>query len=752
MSFDPEILKKLLEIFQSELEESSNVLINGLLQLENNDNHPAARESDIEAVFRSAHNLKGAAQGLGIDSISDIAHHIESIFAKIKQSNDNIPKPTIDVCLEAVDKMQIAMQAFANKTPLPFDMNDLQLRMGACFADTEVPPPVVGPNTVQSTVELGSTTSPSKVSEVKVDKTAMAVTGESIRVSLKIIDKLSELSEEIQASKIEMDDQASHAKELSHRLQIFSDAWHDMQDVLHGFQTKEEYPRLKQSLVRVNDGFVEISSVVQKMSYDFASQAIDYSRLSKSLQGEVSSLRLVPANNYLGLLPRYIRELSTELNKKAELEITGGDVYIDKYVLESLKDPINHLLRNAIDHGIEEPHQRKRVSKNPEGKIRIHVKDAGHQVIFEISDDGSGLDYAVIKDKVQSLNPGVNEKIETLSQQQIEDYIFRPGFSTRNVVTNVSGRGVGLDVVRRNVQALKGDIKVVNNPGLGLTFIISVPLSLSSERGLLVQCDDQIYVLPTASVARVALINQSDVIHVEGGHAILVNDHPVLLKSLSSVLGFVDQHVSVQSFPVVILNSRDSSIAFVVDHIVGEREIIIKPIQEPLSSVECVSGATLLDRHKMAIVLDPDQLLQSSYQSSARYKPMEQSANNEGQTMIRILVVDDSITTRMLEKNILESEHYQVTTAVNGQDAWDILQKQSFSLVITDINMPIMDGFELTEKIKKSEKFSNLPVIIVTSLGSDAEKSRGVDVGADAYIVKNDFESGNLLRLIRRMI
>lgn len=734
MNFSPELLKQLLNTFQTELEEGSTVLINGLVDLEQQANDPEIRKESIENIFRTAHNLKGAARGLGITSVSDIAHTIETAFSSLKESDQPIPKATIDACLEAVDKMAIAMQAYIDKTEPDLNLQELKERI-----------------TASSTLDSPAITQakPKPVPKPNIRETTLS---DTIHVPLKIIDKLSELSEEVQSNKIELDEHSHSIKTLARMIRDFNKNWKMLYEEINNLAKNDESQRIQKNALRLNDDLLPIMSKLNRISIDMNSQANDYSRLSQSIHEEIVQLRLVPTNNLLALLPRYVRELAHQLNKKVELNIQGEEVYIDKYVLEGLKDPIIHLLRNAIDHGIESPSDRISKSKNELGKISINVKDSGNKVYFEISDDGAGLNYDAIKHKIKSITNMTDQELALLTTDQVYQYIFESGFSTKNVVSDISGRGVGLDVVYKNIQALKGTISIQTNAERGTTFTICVPLSISSERGLIIRCSDQVYVLPTSSVQRVLDLHKNDIVALEGGHAILINNHPVIIQSLASILGLPASKTKNEKIIAVVLKTTTHTMALSVDQILGEREIVIKPIQDPLSNIPCVSGATLLDRNKIAIILDSENIMNLAHRTENHYLVSEENDTQNEPENLRILIVDDSITTRTMEKNILESKNYHVTVASNGQEAWDMLQNQTFALIITDVNMPIMNGFELTEKIKSHDRLSNIPVIIVTSLGSDAEKSRGMEVGANAYIVKNEFESGALLQMINQLI
>jgi two-component system chemotaxis sensor kinase CheA len=307
-------------------------------------------------------------------------------------------------------------------------------------------------------------------------------------------------------------------------------------------------------------------------------------------------------------------------------------------------------------------------------------------------------------------------------------------------------------VVKTSLRQLKGEVSVHSKAGEGTTFTLYLPLTLSGERGLLVNVNNQLFVIPTHSVEHVWMISINDIIDIEGTQAVLLNKHPIPLRVLAVTLGLEESNAHLgQDLSIVVIREGKTVVAFLVDAIVGEREIIIKPLNKPIKHLPCVSGGTLLERNQVVVVLNPADLIRRSLNINMAYR-INIDILEKVEDIVHILVADDSITTRTLEKNILESRNYKVTVAVNGKEAWDLLQKEKFSLLITDVNMPLMDGFVLTENVKNNEKLRNLPVIIVTSLGSEAEKARGLDVGADAYIIKNEFESGALLKIVSQLV
>lgn len=742
MGLDPEIFKQLIETFKTELEEQLQVITNGILSLEKNDLDDSKRVKTIASIFRAAHSIKGAARSLGITDPGEIAHQVESLFSAIQRNEIILSSDIIDLCLEAVDKMRMAMQSYLDKKPLSFDLPDILQRLGQ--VDKSKP---------LSTVPLPDQKKEKKTPDATQPLSTELTGHETIRVSLAHIDRVSALMEEMQVNKIAIDDHYTELSKLTAKINHFSHVFKQLLFSVRNNQVKEENENIKQLYYSGSDSFSEIYQFANQLHKNMRNRINELTTLSNSLQEEVRLLRLVPIENLLITFPRYLRDISHELNKEIELNITGGEVKIDKMVLEGLKDPLIHLLRNAVDHGIENGAERLASGKSESGHISIDIREEGNQILISVTDDGAGIDAKKIADTAIRKNIISSSELETMNENEILELIFRPGFSTREIITDVSGRGVGLDVVKTNLVPLKGQVGIKTDVGKGTTFYLRVPLTLTSERGLLLCSGGEVFVIPTHYVERVLAVNVNEIFEIEASQAVMLDGHPLLLRSLASVLDLDKKESFLQDqFPVVVIRKDWQVVAFLVDEIIGEREIVIKPLQEPLSNVPTIAGGTLSGSGHVIIVLNPLDLINQALHSG-RMESISFSDEAPAAVMRpRILVVDDSITTRTLEKNILESKNYEVTVAVNGKEAWDLLQKQKFSLLITDVSMPIMDGFTLTDQIKKNEKMRGLPVIIVTSLGSDAEKKRGIEVGADAYIIKSEFESGALLEVVAQLV
>lgn len=737
MAIDPEFLEKLVETFKDELDEQLQVITDGLLSLEKQDGSNIAKI--VETIFRAGHNIKGSSRSLGINDVGSIAHKMESLFSAIQKNESLISSSIVDIGLEAVDKMRLAMQSFIEKKSPDFDLDELLQRMDKAMGKD------------------GEVRKTDEHSEFEIQERRSSVLEPSsyktIRVNLNQLDRISALMDEIQVNRIVTDDYYVDLEKVDIKAKQSGLLWKELSGIIENTLEERYGENERKMFVDLRSAMNEMISSLDKIDRNMHTRRNEIRILSHTLQEEMRMLRLIPASYLLQNFSRSVRDIAHAMNKEVELKIEGEEVKIDKVVLDRLKDPMIHLLRNAIDHGIESQERRIKNGKSTVGVITIKVKEEGSQILIDVSDDGAGMDSKKII-KVALKNGLCKESdIDSLDEAKILDFIFRPGFSTKDIITDVSGRGVGLDVVQSNMSDLKGKISVETTVGKGTTFHLHVPLSLAGERGLIVSSADQLFAIPISSVERVLSIEVNQVFVVEGSQAILLDEVTLPIRSLSSILK-IDKAAlkSNDKLSVVVIKKGWDMVAFLVDEIIAERDIVIKPLQDPLASVPCVSGGTLSGVGAVIIVLNPSDLVKRALQSESVMLVDFSVEPEKIEEKSHILVVDDSITTRTLEKNVLESKGYLVTVAVDGKEAWDMLQKQHFSLLITDVSMPNMDGFTLTEHVKKSEKLHDLPVIIVTSLDSDQEKRRGVEVGANAYIVKNAFESVTLLQIVQQLV
>jgi two-component system chemotaxis sensor kinase CheA len=448
-----------------------------------------------------------------------------------------------------------------------------------------------------------------------------------------------------------------------------------------------------------------------------------------------------------------IRDLAREQGKQVTLTIDGGETELDKRVLEQIKDPLIHLLRNGVDHGLETPAEREKAGKPAEGHIVLSASQQGNRIVIMVNDDGRGLDLETIR--TSAIRKGLlrMNEIEKLSDADTANLIFNSGLSTSKIITDISGRGVGMDVVRQNVEELHGTLEVDFEPNQGTTFTMTLPLTLASSRGLLVRAGEQIFALPLTSVERMLQIKSSAVASVEGKEAITYQGKPVAVAWLTDLLELPSGPRNTDQLTVVIVAVAEKRLGLVVDDLAGEQEIVIKNLGRQLAKVAGIAGATLLGSGQVILVLHVADLIKLAARTRSRSHVVTDADHKETDQRKTILVVDDSITTRTLEKNILEAVGYEVKLATDGKEALGVLATDGLPhLIVSDINMPRLDGFELTSRIKQDDRYTDIPVILVTSLDSPADKARGIEVGADAYIVKSSFDQGNLLDTIEQLV
>lgn len=486
--------------------------------------------------------------------------------------------------------------------------------------------------------------------------------------------------------------------------------------------------------------------------------------VSDALDEAIRSMRLLPVSTIFNLFPRLVRDLSREQEKEVQLVVEGGDITADKHLLEEMKDPLMHLVRNAIDHGIELPAERVQQGKPREASLFLRAYQTTNSVFIEIADDGQGLDEAAIRRA--ALHKGLLSaaEIAALSPEEVRMLIFAPGFSTTHLITNVSGRGVGLDVVRTNIERLKGTITVESVSGHGCTFRLQAPITLATTRVLLVQVARRSYALPLEAVQETSLVSPQSVFSMEGRSTIRRDNQPISVARLADLLGLPSARGADPTgkesrepgspedslLPCILLAVGAERLGLFVDALLDEQEVILKPFGGLLQRVRNVFGATILNTGEICMVLNPQDLILSA--QKGRTGRGEAKLSEEAPRKKVLLLAEDSITTRTQEKRILESAGYEVVTAVDGADAFTKLGTRLFDAVISDVEMPNMDGLTLTARIRQDTKYRELPILLVTSLASAEDRRRGIEVGANAYITKGTFEQTVLLEALRRLV
>ncbi len=508
----------------------------------------------------------------------------------------------------------------------------------------------------------------------------------------------------------------------------------------------------------VNQALTErLDSLLQQLKLSTQENATRLDMIANNLEDQIRTLRLLPLSNIFQLFPRMVRDLAKQQAKQIDLVIEGGETTADKRILEEMKDPLMHIIRNAIDHGVESPGDRTQAGKPPTATIHLRGHQTTSNVVIEVSDDGRGLDLDRIKRKAIERNLQTAEELQMMTPGQIYNLIFTPGFSTQTLITEVSGRGVGLDVVQTNVERLKGSIQVQSTPGQGTTFRIQLGTTLATANVLLVDVAGLTHALPVEFVETSLLIDPDNIFTVEGRDTIALDNQAISVAHLAQLLELetlAPRSETKRTLPCVLLRIGEERFGLFVDHLIDTQDVVLKPQSQLLKRVRNVAGATILGTGQVCMILNPTDLLKSVQRNQRNAIAPRATAHTSpvSQNRATILLAEDSITIRTQEKRILEGAGYTVVTAVDGLDGFNKLKTGQFDAVISDVQMPNLDGLQLARRIREHAEYNEIPIILVTSLSSEEDRRRGAEAGASAYITKGTFDQEVLLETLQRLV
>ncbi|MDA1141536.1 MAG: hybrid sensor histidine kinase/response regulator [Planctomycetota bacterium] len=780
----PEV-NEFLGIFKTEANELLEILNRGALALEENPDDEAA----IGELARAAHTLKGSAKMMGFDDISTVAHRLEDRLMSIRDGDEKMTPEVGDLLFSSLDAINALLEGgvlppFEDTEHEPQTDIDTQTIVKT-RKEVESEPGTAAPGTISDRGPLatafgraptkhgpGTTDQPSPDSVgpltlmegsgiqlgqlmPKATSTPLAtIMQETIRVDTGKVDALVNMAGEMVINQIRFEDGLKMFKrlwvankELHQRWVFVRDAFMSMRD--SGTELSDS---LLETMNRYAEGRNELTAVLSSYSRHVADDTVHLSMMTGDLQHHVMALRMVPVASVFESFRRTIRDIAREMGKKVRAEIVGQETEIDKKMIEGIKDPLVHLVRNAIDHGIESPEERVRLGKPAEGTLKLAARGEGDHIIIEIEDDGRGMNPDSIRDS--AIRKGVisSEEALRMSERDCLHLIFRPNFSTKGHVTEFSGRGVGMDVVKTNIDGLKGEVHIETELGIGSRFLLMLPLTLAVTRVLFVECGSNTFAIPTSSVLKTAKIRRSEIKSIERREAIQILDRTVPLANLSDVLFLRRNDSDDEKFSVIVLQYAGEYIGFIVDKVVGEQEIVVKELGVHLQDVPNLAGAAVLGSGNVVIVLHVPELFASSKQTPRVARTRVARAGPLASSKRRVLVVEDSLATRELERNIIAAQGYEVDVAANGLNALQLLTLNDYDLVVTDISMPKMDGFQMIARIKENRDLMHMPVIIVTSHDSTEERRKGLELGVEGYVVKTAFDQSGLLDTIQRLI
>lgn len=761
-----DFLRRLLATFAVEASEHARALSAGLVEIENAAD--AQRQAAlIEAVYREAHSLKGAARSVNNSEIETICHSLENIFSWLKRKEINLSDELFDLLHRGADLLhRLVSTVSSEKAPAEkavireliksFESASKEAKISKAVAVT--PPESSLPSRENETIPE---------TDVSCAISAAAVPSiDTVRVAVIKLELLLRQTEELIQLKLAAGHRANELKQIRTSLTRWRKKREETDSIIKRIrESTAERPFADHTggnditklgdFLEYNDTFIR--SADNALSLMAASALQDERMITGAMDNLLEGMRrvlMLPFSWLFETFPGYVRDIARQQGKQVRFTVSGDDIEIDRRVLEEMKDSFHHLLRNSVDHGLENSAERIRKGKPPVGLLAVSVSPKeGNKVEVVISDDGAGIDMAKLKSSAIALGIASVDMLEKMTERDILALIFHSGLSTASIITSLSGRGLGLAIVREKVDKLGGSLAVESIPDQGTKFVLVLPMTLAAFRVIVVRTGESLFAIPIMNIDLVARVRKQGIRTVENRRTIQFRGQAIHLVDLAEVIGLATMAAEADEvFPAVVINFAANRIAFRVDEIVAEQEAFVKGLGKQLRYVENIAGVTVLGSGRIVPVLNVVNIINSAHKRSSAAVLVSDAAEKSEQKKSSILLVEDSITARTLLKNIMELAGYTVKAAVDGVDALTMLKAEDFDLVVSDVEMPRMNGFDLTKKIRGDKKLSEKPVILVTSLEAREDRERGIDAGASAYIVKSSFDQSNLLEVIKRLL
>jgi two-component system chemotaxis sensor kinase CheA len=791
-----ELIRRLTATFLEEVRDHVRVFNEELMLLEK-DPEPARRAEAIHALFRAAHSLKGASRAVSATAIEGIAHKLEDLLQRVRDGRRELTPEVFEVLFAAADGFDLAGKKFAEGINIDPALTALARRLELSLQSPDSSPPsarVFAPRVppvvrlTRANVDpswfgeegdriasdfspvaadpIESTSKPAFVaaepvraipqppaSVVEPAAPAAAVShGNFVRIGRARLDALLRQGSELAVTRRRF---AARREDLvavqEHVLRVRAE-WQAGARALRRFKREGPLPRdaahselpkrFERMLTSTDEELGRLAREVDRISGALREDSKALDRAAMPLEAQIHQLRLMPFARACEGLSRVVRDLSLAQQKQVDLQVLGGEIEVDRAIVEGLREPLLHLVRNAIDHGIEAPEARVAAGKPARATLRIAAVPAGDSVDISVTDDGRGLDLPAIR-------RGASER-GLPGGALPERAIFMPGFSTARTISDVSGRGVGLDIVKTAAERMNGSVTASSDAG-GARFVLNLPLTLSTVRVLLVRVGSEVLAVPSAAVELLLRVDPADLEQVAEKSLIPYRGAPIPSAALALILNFQeDERLSSAPLSAVVLRAEGRRAALIVDELLSEQDVVLKALGPRVQNLQYISSGTLLPTGEVALVLKPQAVVGAALDFPA-FNPVRIAIAQQGARR-RLLLADDSLTTRALERSILEAAGYDVTVAVDGLSAWQILQDRGADLLLSDVEMPQMDGLSLTRTVRTSSRFRDLPVILLTSRDSPDDRARGLEAGANAYLVKSAFDQTKLLQTIEQLL
>lgn len=752
-----ELLHRLLATFQGEAEDHLRAFAELLAQM-GKEADRGAQQRIVETLFRRMHTLKGAAHAVNLLEVAESCQGVEHLLADLKAGQELVPSGVLETLhreLALLERTIFPVQTAGKGTegegtsePVEEGSPPQAEPVSAGEPAAERVPPAPSP-----TPPAGGTLPRVRIDQARGTPLSEARhhATETVRVPVALLEQLLLKAEELVSAKLTLSDLVQGISELAAELSLGSEE--RARGVVRAQKSVrvggDKLAALSAQVVQQTEREGELIQRLDHLAQRGQRGVWALGGMVDGLLEEMRELQLLPVSSLLGSFHRLVRELGEELGKEAELEFSGGELEVDRRILAELKEPLLHLMRNIVDHGIELPAERERKGKPRRGRVQVAVKHLdGNRAEITVSDDGGGIDPAKVKGAALRLGLLTIEQAAKLADADCVQLVFESGLSTSALITGISGRGLGLAIVREGLEKLGGHATVASTPGAGTHFRLVLPLSFARIGALLVEVSGRAALLPAGNVEGTVRVPAADILCVENRETVTVGGCVLPLVRLARVLGLSEPQEQRPSLGVVVLHALERRIAFAVDAVCGVQEVLVKPLGPQLARVRNVAAATVLGNGKVVPILNVNDLVRSALSAP---QAAVQTAMHPTHRPLSVLVAEDSITSRTLLKNVLEGAGFSVRTAVDGVDALTVVKSEEIDLVVSDVEMPRMDGFQLTAAIRGEKRLAELPVILVTGLESRSDRERGIEVGANAYIVKSSFDQGGLVEVIRKL-
>lgn len=740
--------------YLEELEDNLTAVDSGILVLKKD---PENGE-ELTRLLRALHTIKGSSRMLKFLTIEQIAHGLENVFKGVKEERYGISSDLIQLVFittdyiragaerirrESDDTMEIGAllvsyeQAYSGE---PYDVSALRSGMPGKAAASGKQSPALPEESGQGPAEdkepPGETPSQAAAEGASPDGDDGAGQHyETIRINVNRIEKIVKLLNNLIIRQFQLRKENEVLTDLEQRMRRVTGLAPESPARASAFH--DEMAEVIEDLKTLKKGFVEELPQIERSIFE--------------LQEEILSLRMLPLELILGNLGKMVEETAILMEKEIDFSTRGTELKLDKFILERLHDPIIHIVRNAIDHGIETAEEREKAGKPREGQLRILCTSESGNIVIRIQDDGGGFDYDRIRRRAIEMNPHQKEDIEAMDDTALNAFLFMSGFSTKEEVSDLSGRGVGLDIVKFNIEKMKGKISLTSKKGEGTEFKLALPLSLATVNGFFIAAAGERFLIPATFVREIVIVHKGEELDLLNRKGYKLRNAIIPLYPLAAILDKDENGGGnrEKSF-VVVVESLGETIGIVVDSVIQYNSLIFKPVPKNLAAMKSVQGIVFDENYNIINILFIPEIVNKF--KRIRGIDTRRRFSSASREYKKVLVVDDSFSTREIEKSILELEHYDVSTATDGIDGLEKLKEQRFNLIITDIHMPRMDGLTFVENLRKDERYAQTPIIVVSS-DEDEERRRSFrKSGADRFIVKSDFDRGNLIREVKELI